>query len=128
MKLTAYAIINAILCIGYGLSLLIFPAKFVEPYGIILNDHGILMARGYGTILCEVGIIFWFNRNIPGSERIWRIILSASLFYNVVMTAVQIIAITNGVVNSFTWTTVVFQTIVGAFCIYFLLVGRKNKK
>jgi hypothetical protein len=126
MKLSAFAIIKAMLCSGYGLSLLIFPAKFLEPYGIILNDQGVLMARGYGSALCQIAIIYWFNRNIPGSERSWRILLPASLLYDVVMTAVQIIAITNGVVNVFAWTTVIFQVTLAAFCIYFLFRLRKK--
>ncbi|HEX4372660.1 MAG TPA: hypothetical protein VHZ50_05075 [Puia sp.] len=125
MKLSSFAIIVAIISIGYGLSLLIIPIKFLEPYGYTLNDHGALIARGYGIVLCQVGIIFWFSRNIPGTERSWRILLAATLFFNAVSTPVELIAISNGVVNGMGWVTVATRVIIGGSCIYFLF--RKNK-
>jgi hypothetical protein len=69
MKLAAFAIIVASICAGYGLSLILVPVKFLEPYRIMLNEYGVLMARGYRAALCQVGIIFWFSRNIPGSAK-----------------------------------------------------------
>jgi hypothetical protein len=128
MKHSAFAIIVAIDVIGYGLSLLIFPAKFLEPYRFILNSYGVLMARGYGAVLCQIAIIFWFSRNIPVSEKSWRIILGATLFYQVVMTIVDLIPIINGFVTGFGLTTVFVQLFIAAACIYFLTRGKKVKK
>lgn len=128
MKLSAFAIIVAIICAGYGVSLLIIPVKFLEPYGYILNEHGALIARSYGIVLCQIGIIFWFSRNIPGTERSWRILLASTLFFNAVSTPVELIAILNGVVNGMGWVTVATRVIIGTLCIYFLFAERKSKK
>jgi hypothetical protein len=86
------------------------------------------MARGYGAALCQVGIIFWSCRNIPLTERPWRGVLIATLFYQVVMSIVDLIPIIHGFVTGFGVTTVAIQLLIAAACIYFLITGKKVKK
>lgn len=109
MKLSTYASITAIVAVLYGLALLLIPIKFAGHYGITLDSGGKIMARLAGSSLCGQAVLFWVNRNIPGSEKSWYGIWVSSVLFNIINALVAVRALMNGTVNALGWTTVIIS-------------------
>jgi hypothetical protein len=76
MKLKQLMIIKAIVCIAFGIPMVLIPAKLMSLYGLSLDLNGIVMARLYGGALFGNFILTWFCRNDAGS-----ISLRAAILY-----------------------------------------------
>jgi hypothetical protein len=76
MKLKQLMIIKAIVCIAFGIPMVLIPAKLMSLYGLSLDSNGIVMARLYGGALFGNFILTWFCRNDAGS-----ISLRAAILY-----------------------------------------------
>ena len=55
--------ITAVLAWLFGLMLLLQPAKFYEPTGIVLTPMLATLAQAHGATLVGLGFINWFARN-----------------------------------------------------------------
>jgi len=106
MRLKTFSVIWTILYAGFGLGLLLFPASFMETYGVKLDDSGILMAKMLGSALTAFALIFYWNRNQPLSNPAQRLILLGSFIYNLLDTPVVLLATLSGVMNHMGWLTV----------------------
>ncbi|HTS45303.1 MAG TPA: hypothetical protein VMH01_12970 [Puia sp.] len=127
MKLSTFAVILAIIALGYGLALVFIPVSFSENYGIILDKYGVLPARAYGLALCQLGIIFWMSRNIPPSDKVWRILLVTTILFNLVNIPLAIVNISNGLSNSMGWTTVAVHALIVLGASYFAFSKSTSK-
>ena len=125
MKLSTYAVILSVVCTFFGLGLLVIPNAFLASYGITLDDHGVLMTRGYGLALFQLAIIFFMSRNTPPTDKLWRTLLISALIFNLVNIPLGIIAIKDGVVNSMGWSTIVVYAVFVLGSLYFLNSTKK---
>ena len=119
MKLSTFAIIWAVLYIGFGLGLLIIPVQFMSTYGVALNEPGTLMARTLGAALTAFALTFWLNRNIELPNKAWQNLLFTSFIYNVIDTPIALMATLNGVMNSMGWIPVGLHIFLAATLGYF---------
>jgi hypothetical protein len=106
MKHSSFAIIWAVLYIGFGLGLLLIPAQFMSTYGVTLDSSGILMARILGAALTAFALTFWLNRKLPTSDKGWHNLLITSLIYNILDIPIVLMATLDGVMNAMGWIPV----------------------
>jgi hypothetical protein len=120
MKLSTYAIIVAILALIYGIGLLFFPVRFAQNYGVTLDPASTAVTREYGAAMFAFAIIYWINRNIPESQRSWSGLLWSSVFFNVAIFVVVLMAEMDGIGNSMNWSTIILTAILTLCSLYFL--------
>ncbi|HMQ47569.1 MAG TPA: hypothetical protein PKA00_14700 [Saprospiraceae bacterium] len=120
MKLPTFSVIWVVLYISFGLGLLIIPVQFMATYGVSLDSNGTLMARVLGAALTAYALTFYFNRNIPVSDKGWYHLLLASFIYNVLDIPIVLMATLNGVMNSMGWIPVGLHVFLAATFGYFV--------
>jgi hypothetical protein len=100
MKLKQLMIIKAIVCIGFGIPMVLIPAKLMSLYGLSLDSNGIVMARLYGGALFGNSILTWFCRNDAGSISLRAAILYLFI-YDGINFFVTLAATVTGIMNLF---------------------------
>lgn len=106
MKLKTVLLLKALICISFGVPMLLIPANLMALYGLDLDSGGMVMARLYGATLIGNLMLTWFAREDTGSLSLRAIILQLFL-YNGIGLAISLVATLTGVMNAFGWTAVV---------------------
>ena len=75
MKIKTLMICKAIVCLGFGLPMLIVPTFLMGIYGLELDLNGVVMARLYGGALLGNLLLTWFARNDTGSTTLRAAVL-----------------------------------------------------
>lgn len=120
MKLSTYAIIVAILALIYGIGMLFFPVQFGQNYGVTMDPISTVVTREFGAAMLAFAIIYWINRNAPESDRSWSALLWSSVFYNVAIFVVVLMATMDGLGNSMNWSTLILAAVLTLCSLYFL--------
>ena len=120
MKLSTFSLIWAVLYIGFGLGLLFIPVTFMATYGVTLDAGGNLMARILGAALIASALTFYFNRDIPSSDKSWYNLLLTSFIYNILDIPIVLMATLGGVMNSMGWIPVMLHVFLAATFGYFV--------
>lgn len=105
MKLKNLMIIKALICLGFGVPMLLVPAKLMALYGLTLDSSGIVMARLYGGALFGNLLLTWFSRNDPGSPTLRAAVLYLFV-YDGINFIVTLVAVISGIMNTFGWSAV----------------------
>lgn len=105
MKLKNLMISKAIICLGFGLPMLLIPVQLMSLYGLSLDPSGIVMARLYGGALLGNLLLTWFCRNDPGSIAMRSAVLYLFV-YDGINFIVTLVAVINGVMNTLGWSAV----------------------
>ena len=105
MNLKNLMIIKAIVCIGFGLPMLLLPDKLMALYGLTLDPNGMVMARLYGAALSGNFLLTWFCRKDPGSVTLRAAVLYLFV-YDGFAFIVTLMAVLNGVMSTFGWSAV----------------------
>lgn len=100
MKVKHVMICKAVVCIGFGIPMLLIPAQLMSLYGLNLDANGIVMARLYGGALLGNLLLTWFCRNDPGSPSLRAAVLYLFV-YDGINFIITLVASLNGVMNSF---------------------------
>lgn len=98
-------VIKAIVCLVFGIPLLLVPAILVSFYGVILGPGGIFFTRIYGGALLGILALCWFARNDTGSEALRAIVLFGFL-YDGINFIVSLLAQLSGLMNLLGWSIV----------------------
>jgi hypothetical protein len=99
-------IIKAIVCVVFGIAMLIFPVALFSIFGADLGTGGIFPAREYGSALIGIFLLTWFARKVVEPATKTAIIL-ALFVYDLLGLVVTLIAIIGGVLNSLGWLVAV---------------------
>jgi hypothetical protein len=124
MKLSTYAIILAILALIYGIGLLFFPVQFGQTYGVTLDPTSTALTREYGAAMLAFAIIYWINRNAPETDKSWSALLWSSVFFNIAIFIVVLMAKMDGIGNSMNWSTIILTAVLTLCSLYFLFRKR----
>jgi hypothetical protein len=124
MKLKTLMIIKAIVCLCFGIPILLVPHFIYSIFGASLTDGGAFVAREYGAAMIGILMLTWFARNSPESEARWAIIL-ALFVYDALGFVVTLIAILSGALNPLAWLVVVLYLLLALGFGYFLIPKRK---
>jgi len=114
MKFKHLMTIKAVICLFFGVLLVVLPEELLSILGITVGVGGIFMARLYGASLIGNLMLTWFGRNAEESATKRAIILD--LFaYDAVGLVVAFIAQIGGLMNPLGWFIV--------FIYFFLTIG-----
>ncbi len=105
MKLKNLMIIKAIICLGFGIPMLLVPAKLMSLYGLTLDPGGMVVARLYGAALLGNLLLTWFSRNDTGSVALSAAVLHLFV-YDGLAFIVTLVAVISGVMSAFGWSAV----------------------
>lgn len=106
MTFKTFLIIKAIVCLFFGILLLLLPASLLSILGASLESAGTFTAREYGAALFGTLMLTWFARNALESDA-RRAILLDLLVYDAIGFVVTLLAVLSGVLNVLGWGVVV---------------------
>jgi len=120
MKLRHLFVVNAVICLTYGLPFAVVPTLLLSLYGVPPTGVGLLVARLFGAMMLAVGGTLWTLRNVSDTPAargvaLWFCLvdaLSAAFFVQAALV---------GDVNAFGWSVV---AIYGLNAIAFGLLSR----
>jgi len=99
-------VIKAIVCLVFGILLLLVPGVLMSLYGLTLDSGGIFFARLYGASLLGNLMLTWFARNAEDSIERKAIILDLFV-YNAIGLVVALLAQLSGMMNPLGWSIIV---------------------
>ena len=121
MRLNTLMVVKAVVCLAFGVLLLVIPGPLMSLYGVTLDDGGMLMARLYGASLLGNLMLTWFGRVDPGSEALRAAVLGLTV-YDAAGLIVALIAMLSGVMNALGWSVVAIYLVFTAGFGYFQFV------
>jgi hypothetical protein len=98
MSFKTLMIIKAVVCLAFGVLLVVFPGWLLGLMGASLNPGGIYAAREYGAALFGTLMLTWFARGAMGNEA-RRPILLDLLVYDAIGFVVTTLTVLAGVLN-----------------------------
>jgi len=124
MTFKTLLILKAMVCLVFGIFLLVLPGWLFGMLGATLGPAGTFAAREYGAALFGILILTWLARN-TGDRIARRAILLQLLVYDAIGFLVTLLAVLSGSLNSLGWGIVVvylFFTLGPAY----VLIGNKG--
>ncbi len=120
MKFSALMSIKAIVCLFFGVGLVLLPTTMMSFYGVTLDAGGTVMTQLFGQAFFLLGLLLWLMRNTTEASTVKA--FSISLFLgDAVGVVVSLMAVISGVVNALGWTTVALYLVIGLGFGYFWL-------
>jgi hypothetical protein len=98
-------VIKAIVCLAFGILLLIIPDTLISLFGATLSAAGIFTAREYGSSLFGNLFICWFAKDAAESDARRAIILGLFV-YDLIAFVMTLITVISGVLNPLGWLIV----------------------
>lgn len=95
-------IIKAVVCLAFGIFLVLVPGALLDILGTSLGPGGTFTAREYGAALFGTLMLTWFARNAAESEA-RRPILLHLFVYDAIGFIVSVLAVISGVLNALGW-------------------------
>ncbi len=108
IKLKTLMTISAVVACPYGLTFIAIPQELVGPYGVQLNDGGVLMTRMYGAQVFGIGLVSWLVRGTADSDA-RRAVVKAFFAIDIVNTLLALFAVLSGATNASGWFEVVMM-------------------
>jgi hypothetical protein len=106
MTFRTLLVIKAVVCLVFGLFLLLAPGTLINILGATLNDGGTFTAREYGAALIGTLLLTWFAKNVKAPDARAAILLDLCVYdlLGLIVTTSVVIA---GVLNMLGWSIVV---------------------
>jgi hypothetical protein len=106
MTFRTLLIIKAVVCLVFGLFLLLAPGTLLSLLGAALNDGGTFTAREYGAALIGTLLLSWFAKDVKAADARGAILLDL-LVYDLIGVIVTSSVAMSGVLNVLGWSIVV---------------------
>jgi hypothetical protein len=106
MTFRTLLVIKAVVCLVFGLFLLLAPVVLLNLLGTALNDGGTFTAREYGAALIGTMLLTWFARNVKAADARGAILLDLFI-YDLIGMIVTSSVVISGVLNVLGWSIVV---------------------
>ena len=125
MKLKHMMLIKSVVCLLFGLEMVLIPVQAMELYGTTLSPGGALMTRLFGTSLLLLAILLFLAREDPGSKALGAIVL-AVVIGDTIGFVVALISQLSGVSNALGWTTVIIYLLLALGFAYFQFIKPRD--
>ena len=106
MSFRSFLIIKAIVCLFFGIFLLIAPATLFGLLGGSPGDIGKFTAREYGAALIGTLLLTWFAKDVKASDAKGAILLDL-LVYDAIGVVITLLVVLSGTLNALGWGIVV---------------------
>ena len=105
MTFRTLLIIKAVVCLVFGLFLLLAPAVLLDLLGTTLNDGGTFTAREYGAALIGTLLLTWFAKDVKAADARGAILLDLLIYDFIGMVVTSLVVLSN-VLNVLGWAIV----------------------
>jgi len=102
MKFKTLMIIKAIVCVSFGIGILIFPETIYTILGISLNSAGLIPARQYAASLFGNLMLSWIAKDATESIARKAIIIDLCI-YDAIGFLVTLVTVITGQMNALGW-------------------------
>jgi hypothetical protein len=106
MTFRTLLIIKAVVCLVFGVFLLLAPAALLGLLGADLNDAGTFTAHEYGAALIGTLLLTWFAKDVKAADARGAILLDL-LIYDFIGVVITFLVVVSGVLNVLGWAIVV---------------------
>ena len=106
MTFRSLLVIKAVVCLFFGVFLLVAPGSLFGLLGAALNAGGTFTAREYGAALIGTLLLTWFAKDVKASDARGAILLDL-LIYDLIGMVVTSLVVLSGVLNVLAWAIVV---------------------
>jgi hypothetical protein len=125
MNAKIYLTIVAVLGVLYGLGFLLIPGNMVALYGMTPGPQVDVNIQFFGAALISIGVIAWFAKDFRDWDAV-RGVLIGNAVGDVVGLIVNILAMMQGVLNGFAWSTNVVYIVLLLGALYCLSAGARK--
>jgi len=105
MTFRTLLIIKAVVCMGFGLFLLLAPVVLFNILGTVLKAGGTFTAREYGAALIGTLLLTWFAKDVKATDARGAILLDLFI-YDLIGAVVTSLVTISGVLNVLGWSIV----------------------
>lgn len=102
MTFRTLLIAKAVVCIAFGLLLLLVPVTLLRVLGAELGPAGMFTAREYGAALIGALFLMWYAKDVQDSDARLSILLYL-LIYDAIGVIITVPAVLSGVLNGLGW-------------------------
>ncbi len=102
MTFRSLLLAKAVVCLAFGLLLLLVPVALLGVLGAELGSAGTFTAREYGAALIGALFLLWFAKDIRASDARHAILLYL-LVYDAIGVIITVPAVLSGVLNGLGW-------------------------
>jgi len=127
MSFRTLLIIKAIVCLVFGLFLLIAPVVLLKILGAELNDGGAFTAREYGAAMIGTLLLTWFAKDVKANDARGAILLDL-LLYDLIGVVITVVAVISIVLNALGWAIVIVYLFFTLGSAYLLIKEKPFKK
>jgi len=106
MTFRTLLITKAIVCLVFGLFLLLAPTALFKLLGTELNEGGTFAAREYGAALIGTLLLAWFGKNVKAVDARGAILIDLFI-YDLIGMIVTSAVVIDGVLSVLGWSIVV---------------------
>jgi hypothetical protein len=106
MNFKTLMVIKALVCLFFGVLMLLIPGILFLIFGATLTDAGMFPAREYGSALMGIRCLCWIGRNTTDSVATKAIIVALFL-YDLIAFIMTTITVIYGVLNALAWLVVI---------------------
>ncbi len=121
MQFRTMMIIKAVVCLCFGVLILLAPAFSYSLFlGLSLDPGGAFAARQYAVGMLGIMLITWFGRNVPESDVRWAIALGLCL-YDAAGFVLSLVGEITGLLGPMGWSIVLLYLLLALGFGYFLV-------
>ena len=102
MTFRTLLIFKAVVCLVFGVFLLLAPDVLIGMLGATANEAGKFTAREYGAALIGTLLLTWFARDVKAGDA-RRAILLDLLIYDLIGVVITFAVVLSGVLNALGW-------------------------
>jgi hypothetical protein len=122
MKLSYLMAVKAVICVVFGIGMVLIPGPMFSLYGMTLTPGTSGIAQLFGAAFILLSILLWSARNAPGSDVALRAIVLAVVVGDTIGFIVALLAQLSGAMNALGWVTVAFYLLLALGFGYFQFV------
>lgn len=120
MTFRTLLITKAVVCLLFGLWLLLAPGALLGLLGSSLEGGGIFTAREYGAALVGTLLLTWFGKDVKAADARGAILVDL-LVYDAIGVIITVLVVVSGVLNLLGWGIVLVYLFFAAASGYLLL-------
>ncbi|MEJ2312739.1 MAG: hypothetical protein P8Y10_02870 [Gemmatimonadales bacterium] len=102
MTFRTLLVTKALVCLAFGLLLLLVPVNLLATLGAELGTAGTFTAREYGAALIGALFVMWFAKDVKAPDARLAILLYL-LVYDAIGVIITVPAVLSGVLNGLGW-------------------------
>jgi hypothetical protein len=125
MTFRSLLVIKAVVCLFFGVFLLVAPSALFGLLGATLAASGEFPAREYGAAMIGTLLLTWLAKDVKASDARGAILVDL-LVYDGVAVVVTVLAVLSGVLNALGWGIVVVYLFFTVGSGYVLLAGGRS--